>query len=323
MKRTDAARGLSREVRPAGPLRMLAPIVLRPAASGCVAHGVLAILLLAMLGLWFPARVAASQEKPVAKVYQEVITAEMLAPSEAGLSPLRRRLGDELAGLWAREARRKALRRQIVHKLLEVYCTEQGIGASEAEVQGYLDYLRWRTQEFRERLTREWEELTASKLRPELPENERVRILRRLEHLRRKISLLDDKLAAGNEETSGVARPTGEQHALARDEVLRWKGYKALYERYGGDVMCDAKGLVPVGAIQALVEERQSTFGVVLLDPDYQQVLEDFSPSLVGTHFPVTRQQAEAYFSRPWWVTAVDEPASDDGAGPQPAAGGD
>lgn len=133
-----------------------------------------------------------------------------------------------------------------------------------------------------------------------MPENERIQILRRLERLRRKISLLDEKLAAGDEETSGAARPTEEQHALARDEVLRWKGCKALYERYGGDVMSDVKMLVSVGAIQALVEERQGTFGVVLLDPDYQDVLDDFSPSLAGTHFPVTRQQAEAYFPRPW-----------------------
>jgi len=271
-----------------------------------------AILLLALLGLWFPGRGAASQEKPVAMVNQEAITAGMLAPSEEGLSSLRRRLGDELAGRWAREARRKALRRQIVRKLLRVYCAEQGIGATEAEVQSYLDYLRWRTQEFRERLTREWEELTASKLRPGLPENERIPVLRRLERLRRKISLLDEKLGARDEEIPGAARRTEEQHALARDEVLRWKGYKALYERYGGDVMCDARGLVPVGAIQALVEERQSTFGVVLLDPDYRDVLDDFSPSLAGTHFPVTSRQAEAYFSRPWWVTVVNEPAAGD-----------
>ena len=277
------------------------------------------LLLLAGLGLllcWPRCGIAATAQSPVvARVYQEAITADMLGPPEEGVAIWRLRFGDELAQLWTREMRRDSLTRQIVGRLIQRFCNEQGITASDADIQGYLVYLRWRIDARRERLTRELEHLAGDNPRPELSEEERNRILTAVEHLAAMVSRLDRELES---EASGGEIPHSDdaQHALARSEVLRWKGYRALYAHYGGEVVGDARGLIPIGAVRALVTERRETYGVTLLDPDYQDLLDDFHLPYFGAHFPVSRHQAEAYFAQPWWLQAVKGKGSDPAAAP-------
>jgi hypothetical protein len=233
----------------------------------------------------------------------------MLAPSEEAMALWRLRFGDELAEVWAKTKRRDALVRQIVGKLLPLFCAEQAIVASEADIQGYLGYLRWRIEERRGRLLRAVDELTGRNLGPDLTEQERNHLLGEVDHLAGLISRLDEELATGDAIDNGVPRNDDARHALARSEVLHWKGYQALYVRYGGEVVGDARGLVPIGALRALVAERLDTFGVVLLDPDYADVLEDFRFPYIGTPFSATPRQAETYFSQPWWIRALKEVA--------------
>lgn len=321
MKVFDTARGLRPEKHLPDFFPVYHPGVPASSAAGRRGSGLLACLLLALLALGCPCPAAAAQERPVAMVYQQPITAGMLPPTTEGISSLKLRFGEEISGIWAREARRKALRQQIVHKLLRIFCAEQRIEVSETDVRDYLAYLRWRTRERRDRLVREEERLAIRKRRPGLPEDERTDLLRRLQRIEKRIGRLDQKLENRVEEIPEAWAGTKDQAALARDEILRWKGYKALYERYGGEVMCDAKGLVPVDAIRALVAERLSTFGVVLPDPDYQDLFDDFNPPMLGMHFPVSRHQAETYFSRPWWITAAEGTSTTE-VGPQQITSG-
>ena len=256
---------------------------------------------------WPHEAVAADAQSPVvARVYQEAITTDMLGPPQEGVAVWRLRFGDELAQLWTKEMRRDALTRQIVGRLIQHFCREQGISASDSDIQGYLTYLRWRIEARRERLARELENLTEPNPHSELGQEDRNRMLATAEHLAAIVSRLDRELVSESG-SSEIPRSDDAQHALARSEVLRWKGYRALYERYGGEVVGDARGLIPIGAIRALVAERRETYGVTLLDPDYRDLLDDFHLPYIGAHFPVTRRQAEAYFAQPWWLRAVKE----------------
>lgn len=254
----------------------------------------------------------------VARVYQEAITSDMLGPPKEGLALWRLRFGEELTQLWAREKRRDTLTRQIAGRLLRHFCAEQGVVVEAADIQGYLAYLRWRIEARRVRLMDELESLSDSNRGSELTDEERNRLLRSVEHLAALVSRLDQELETGETGVGRISRNDDAQHALARSEVLRWKGYKALYERFGGAVVGDARGVVPVGALEALVKERQETFGVILFDPDYLDLLDDFHFPLYGPHFPVSRRQAENYFSQPWWIRAVKEAAPKAPAGTRP-----
>ncbi len=311
MERFHAQKGLRGKIVPPGSLRFGCNRPFRPPVAGRVARVLRPILLLLLLGVGCPGGVAAAGGSPVvARVYQEAITADMLAPSEEAMALWRLRFGDELAEVWAQTKRRDALVRQIVGTLLPLFCAEQAIVASEVDIQGYLAYLRGRIAERRGRLLRAVDELAGRNLGPDLTEQERNHLLGEVEHLAGLISRLDEELATGDAIGNGVPWTDDAQHALARSEVLRWKGYQALYERYGGEVVGDARGLVPIGALRALVAERLNTFGVVLLDPDYADVLEDFRFPYIGTPFSATRRQAEYYFSQPWWIRALKDVAA-------------
>ena len=216
--------------------------------------------------------------------------------------------GDELAETWERVFRRDNLRYRILDELLRLFSAEQGLTVTAGDLKAYLDYQDWQWQFRFDRLVRQQAEFTVQAQTPGLGEAQRARLLARLEHLNAILARFNRL----QEKKRDDAAASGRREALARASIMRWKALKALYERYGGEVVCGAREIIPVGALEALLQERLDTFTVVLLDPEDLGLFEDYRFPVRGPHFPVSRRQAEAYFSQPWWVAAQkNDPAID------------
>lgn len=305
-----------------------APFAFRPGQLAVVGERVCrwlgpAALLVLFLAWSWPVR--AQEPAPVnpvvARVGQVEIRTDSLAPAEEMMQLRRASLGRELAASWERELRRENLRQRIVKELIKLFSREQGLAVTPEDVDSYCTFLDWRFRIYSERWAQKQAELIQRSEKPDLSETVRAGLLKRVEELDSVVERYRKFYQRAKEEAGAGVAPGQARKFSAAGAILRWKAFKALYERYGGKVVCDALELVPVGALEALVKERLQTFTVILLDPDDQDLFDDYQGRVRGPHVEASRRQAEAYFSQPWWVVVQQAaPAAEDSSQKPPAS---
>lgn len=85
---------------------------------------------------------------------------------------------------------------------------------------------------------------------------------------------------------------------MARSMVLRWKVGKALYARYGGDVIFQqGNPLEPVGALQQFLEDKEQAGAFTIHDA---QQREQFYAYFKQPR-PMVIPPEKVDFSAPWW----------------------
>jgi len=275
--------------------------------SGSCLKGLPLLVALFLFGLPLAAIGAeSSASPPVARVFQTLISASDLGPSTGTMDRQKVHLGPELAGLWQREERRNLLRSKIVDAVISAFADEQQVEARDEEVAAYLDYLHWLLQTRLAVLERESKAVSAELEQAKLGGGDEKWLQLRLDRLNSLIAWFSRQTLDARGGELDPARTAVPQKSEARAGVERWKLDKALYDRFGGEVVCSGSRLVPVGAIRALLEERMNSLDVVILDPVYLDLFDDYRPSLRPDAFPVTHRQAASYYSAPWWVRAKE-----------------
>ncbi|AMV71225.1 hypothetical protein JCM30471_30650 [Desulfuromonas carbonis] len=247
-----------------------------------------------------------SAAAPVAQVFQKLISVADLDPSPETMTRQKVHLGQELTELWQQEERRTILRNKIVEAVVSAFAEEQQVEARDEEIAAYLDYLRWLLQTRLTILTRESAALTAELEQAKPGGKDEKWLQLRLERLNSLIAWFSQETTDTKSAELNPARTAMPQTSEARAGVKRWKLDKALYDRFGGEVVCNGSRLVPVGALRALLEERLNSLDVVILDPVYLDLFDDYRPPLQPGAFPVTHRQAATYYADPWWVRAKE-----------------
>lgn len=250
----------------------------------------------------------AEENRPVAKVFQELVGSDDLEPSPESYYRYRLNLGDELVDVWARNHRRSVLRDLILNKLVRDFARDQKVAGSDEEIEGYLAYLRRIIGERQATLARERETLALRLQGSALDEELRQHLQDRIGQIDLASRRFDETFSgeAGGGDESGP--PGGARWTIAREAVEAWKLDKALFERYGGEVVGKGWRLIPVGALRALVEDRLASLDITFLDPDYCDLFDDDTQLIPASHpYAVTRRQAEAYYSQPWWQRFTSE----------------
>ena len=85
---------------------------------------------------------------------------------------------------------------------------------------------------------------------------------------------------------------------MAKSSVLQWKVSKALYEKYGGEVIFQqANPLEPIGAERRFLEEQEKSGAFQILDPNERKKFFDYyvRPQ------PMVIPPSEVNYERPWW----------------------
>lgn len=262
------------------------------------------------------ARAEVNPDPEVARVYTRSIHASELVKSKPVRDRWRDVLGEELGALQERHYLRVKLRRLIIGTLLDTFRKEQGIAVSREEIQAF----RAARQAILERrlaaIEAEQLELESRLADAGLTPPQKAEVTVRLTSVRQMADGFRNYLARLERQPETVG-----DKGVASATILDWKVSKALYERYGGKVFCSGNaGLETPGALKALIEERLATYGISLIDPDYQDLFDDFQPVVSRDAFPVSRRLAEDYFREPWWIASHfrEDPAAVSGAGATP-----
>jgi hypothetical protein len=256
-------------------------------------------------------------DRLVARVYQEEIYFSDLEPSANSKKSRREQLGEDLYAAWFEHYLRLRLQSAIIDDLVECFCREQQITVEDEEVAAYarhlLDISRTRLKNLRKRR----QDITDKLADPELTGKQRDRLANRREWLDGIIGRLEEGLEKGSEDPgSELVGRLFKRSGIVR-LVRRWKAEQALYNRYGGEVFYNVRGdIEPVGALQSLLEERLATFGVVILDPEYQDLFDDFQIPVSADAFEVSRRLAEDYYEEPWWLFEETSQPEESGAFP-------
>lgn len=152
---------------------------------------------------------------------------------------------------------------RILIPLLDQFARENGIQASEAEIDAYSQWLdriqkqlETRQEERRKKLE---SELTAGNL----SEADRQQKEAQVAQLKKNEEAFDKEARKGQEEAIRQAL-----RKMAQSQVRRWMIFKALHDRYGGRVAFQQAGPEPVEALRDFLKEKKEAGAFQIQDPE-------------------------------------------------------
>lgn len=183
---------------------------------------------------------AAAQE--VARIFDQPLFAKDIGLSDAASRP----------------AAAAALRQRAMKAALERFVADEKVQATEEDLEAYA---KW-NEEFQRldkaRRARRLAEVEAALAKPGIPALEREQLARERELYR---SLVKTEAAR-----EAASRDAGSRQRVWSQWITGFKANKALYEKYGGRVGLTKFGPEPIGAIEALLQERAKAGDLVIAD---------------------------------------------------------
>jgi hypothetical protein len=164
-------------------------------------------------------------------------------------------LGEEPASL---PAAANALRQRAMKSALQWFVADQKLAATEADIQAYAKWNEEFMQRDKERRARRLQAIEAALARPGLAPEPRAQLLRERETYR--------QLARHDAEREAASRDPGSRQRVWGPWITSFKANKALYEKYGGRVGLTKFGPEPIGALEALLREREKAGALRIFD---------------------------------------------------------
>ena len=265
------------------------------------------ILCLALCAAWLAGVGALAQapETPsgvVARVFGNDIRLGDISPPERPRSEVKNRRSESDYKAWLHDYRKKRLERRIWREVTGRVLEERGLEPTAAEVEALVSFMAarrlGRLSEFRAQRDKLKRKLARSGLGP--PQRKRLE-----EHLATVEKLIAHELEQRKwgqsiPDYAEIQRRSAER--VARVTVHRWNVNKALYEKYGGRVIFQQAGYEPVDAYRALIGEVQERNAVEILDPSFPAPFADMIKYLDIPHQYMPKDEADRYFSKPWWL---------------------
>ncbi len=265
-------------------------------------------LCLALCAAWLAGAVGAlaeASETPsgvVARVFGNDIRLGDISPPERPRSEVEKRRSETDYKAWLHDYRKKRLERRIWAEVTGRVLKERGLEPTAAEVEALVSFMAaqrlGRLSEFRAQR----DQLKRKLARSGLGRRERKRVREHLATIEKLIAheLEQRKLAETIPNYAEIQRRSAER--VARVTVHQWNVNKALYEKYGGRVIFQQAGYEPVDAYRALIGEVQERNAVEILDPSFPAPFADMIKYLDIPHQYMPKDEADRYFSKPWWL---------------------
>jgi len=163
-----------------------------------------------------------------------------------------------LAGPATRPAAAAALRQRAMKAAIERFVLDEKVHATDEDLEAYG---KW-NEEFqrleKDRRARRLAEVEAALKKQSTPMLEREQLERERELYR--------SLAKTDAQREAAARDAGSRERVWRQWITGFKANKVLYEKYGGRVGITKFGPEPIGAIEALLREREKKGDLVIAD---------------------------------------------------------
>ncbi|MCZ6482474.1 MAG: hypothetical protein O6757_04435 [Alphaproteobacteria bacterium] len=265
-------------------------------------------LCLALCAAWLAGGVGALAQVPetpsgvVARVFGNDIRLGDISPPERSRSEAKKRRPGTDYKAWLHDYRKKRLERRIWGEVTGRVLKERGLEPTAAEVEALVSFMAakrlGRLSEFRAQRDKLERKLARSGLGPA----GRKRLEEHLATVEKLIAheLEQRKWGRSIPDYAEIQRRSAER--VARITVHRWNVNKALYEKYGGRVIFQQAGYEPVDAYRALIGEVQERNAVEILDPSFPAPFADMIEYLDIPHQYMPKDEADRYFSKPWWL---------------------
>lgn len=164
-------------------------------------------------------------------------------------------LGEEPATL---PAAANALRQRAMRSALTWFVAEQKLAATEADIEAYAKWNEEFMRRDKQRRARRVQAIEAELAKPGLAQERREQLQREREVFR--------QAAARDAEREAAARDPGARQRVWGPWITSFKANRALYEKYGGRVGLTKFGPEPIGALEALLREREKAGALRIFD---------------------------------------------------------
>ena len=262
-------------------------------------------VLWALAVLMGTAAVARAQEKPVARLFDQVIILKELQPPAPLLEKQRRRLDAGKLDAWLKNYQGRQLMGRVLGALLARYADQRNIQPAPEEIASLRKHLfdpaleqsRKRREKEREAQRRaiESREWTDAQLREMLkalaPGQPPGYQSPSVSAVRENPNLLFEAMDAFLE---------NQNRRMAEEWVRQWKVNAALFQDYGGRVIFQQGGPEPVDAYRRFLEEQEKQGSFQILDA---AMVAPFWNYLVNDKMHAFLPEAEGRraMARPWW----------------------
>lgn len=163
-----------------------------------------------------------------------------------------------LSGPATRPAAAAALRQRAMKAAIERFVLDEKVHATDEDLEAYGKWHEEFQRMEKERRARRLAEVEAALKKPGTQMLEREQLERERELYR--------GLAQGDAKREAAERDAGSRKRVWSQWITGFKANKALYEKYGGRVGITKFGPDPVGAVEALLREREAKGDLVIAD---------------------------------------------------------
>ncbi len=238
--------------------------------------------------------VAAGDKQPIAEVYGQKVTVDMLGIPESMVEEQRKKMPKTEFDQWLADGRKSQLAYGIMQEAISRFLKEKKMEPTKEEIDSYLAFMERSAQKMKQENLQEIARMKKDLAKPGLTP--------------RKRDLMEENIRMMKEVNAGVDKEKSEEsrridRQLAKQAVSEWKFYKALYHQYGGRVIAQQAGYEPIDAIKAFLEEMKKRGDYRILDPAYEGVFDEtFAYFRNPNHEYVDKAEADKYFASPWWL---------------------
>lgn len=249
-------------------------------------------------------------ESVVALSMGEKITESDLEPDEQLIRLNKTSLDEEAYQDWYERARVARLTELIFVPLLGEFGRNNGITASEEEIDAFIEESESQRAEAEAQFTEQRDAILKRLERSSISPSDRKLMESQLETLN---SILDSK-----EEMETRARERfGEDYesrmraideSNARQIIVAWKMNKRLFDQFGGRVVFQDDGPEPLEAYADFLAEKKQEGAFGIYDPELKAAFWDYFQN-DNLHNFYTAEESHEIMKQPWWKR---RPPSDD-----------
>jgi hypothetical protein len=151
-----------------------------------------------------------------------------------------------------------ALRQRAMKSALQWFVAQEKIAASDADLEAYAKWNEEFQRREKARRAQRQEQIEAALKQPNLALAQREQLLRERDTYQ--------KAARYDVEREAAARDSGSRQRVWAPWITSFKANKALYDKYGGRVGLTKFGPEPIGALEALLREREKAGALRIFD---------------------------------------------------------
>ena len=241
------------------------------------------------------------EDKPIARVFDKLIYPSDVLPIKEVLDRYHAQLSPDKFIEWENKYRMNALESLIYLELQNKFLEKTNMNPTDEEIQSHIDFSAKADKERMGIFEAQRNDVLTQLGSPGLTDAERKPLN---DHLKILDQLIDTQKQRKEEEKSIPNYDEIKMKSLknvASSMVKTWKFNTALYNAYGGRVIFQQFGWEPIDAYKMFLDEHKEAKTFEVFDPSFDQIFNDMYNYFEMGHSYMTKENADKYFSKPWW----------------------